>query len=252
MRRFTLRLVMDQVEAAQRRLSPFLSRYRWVLLGIMMVGAALLAWRYGAQLWALASDEAALEAAVASLGMWGPAALIGINVAQILVAPIPGYVVQAAAGYLYGPLWGGIYGAIGLMIGAMLAMLLARLLGRPLVERMIGQERLDRWEKLTFSTSTAVWFLLLLTPTGDLPYFMAGLSHVSFTKIFLLTFLVRVPSSFVVAAAGAGALALSGWQLALVFGVLGLLLLVFLRYQDRLVHAIDRRVEQQIPEREIS
>ena len=61
---------------------------------------------------------------------WGPAALIGINVAQILVAPIPGYVVQAAAGYLYGPLWGGIYGAIGLMIGAMLAMLLARLLGR--------------------------------------------------------------------------------------------------------------------------
>lgn len=243
---------MDRIEAAQRKASPRLSRYRWVLLGIGVVGAALLAWRYGADLWALANDEVALEAAVASLGMWGPAALIGINVAQILVAPIPGYVVQAASGYLYGPLWGGIYGAVGLMLGAMLAMLVARLLGRPLVERMIGPERLNRWEKLTFSTSTAVWFLLLLTPTGDLPYFMAGLSHVSFTKIFLLTLLVRVPSSFVVAAAGAGALALSGWQLALLFGALGLLLLVFLRYQDRLVHAIDRRVEQQIPEREIS
>ena len=133
MRRFTLRQLLDRIEAAQRKASPRLSRYRWVLLGIGVVGAALLAWRYGADLWALANDEVALEAAVASLGMWGPAALIGINVAQILVAPIPGYVVQAASGYLYGPLWGGIYGAVGLMLGAMLAMLVARLLGRPLV-----------------------------------------------------------------------------------------------------------------------
>jgi uncharacterized membrane protein YdjX (TVP38/TMEM64 family) len=214
--------------------------------------ATLLAWRYGAQVWALASDEAALEAAVARLGPWGPTALIGINVAQILVAPIPGYVVQAAAGYLYGPLWGGVYGAVGLVAGAMLAMLLARLLGRPLVERMIGAARLARWEKLTFSTGTAVWFLLLLAPTGDLPYFMAGLSHVTFTKILVLTLLIRVPSTFVVAAAGAGILVLSGWQLALLLGGLGLLLFAFLRYQDRLLQAIDRRVDQHIPKREVS
>ncbi len=213
---------------------------------------SLLAWRYGAQVWGLVTDEAALEAAIARLGLWGPLALIGINVAQILVAPIPGYVVQAAAGYLYGPLWGGVYGAIGLVVGAMLAMLLARLLGRPLVERMVGQERLTRWEKLTFSTSTTVWFIILLTPTGDLPYFMAGLSRVSFLKIFLLTMAIRVPSAFVVAAAGAGVLTMSGWQLTVIFGALGLLLLIFLRYQDRLLHAIDRRVEQHIPKRETS
>jgi uncharacterized membrane protein YdjX (TVP38/TMEM64 family) len=134
----------------------------------------------------------------------------------------------------------------------MLAMLLARLLGRPLVERMIGAARLARWEKLTFSTGTAVWFLLLLAPTGDLPYFMAGLSHVTFTKIFVLTLLIRVPSTFVVAAAGAGILVLSGWQLALLLGGLGLLLFAFLRYQDRLLQAIDRRVDQHIPKREVS
>ena len=243
---------MEQQETHQRAATSPLATYRWWLLGSVLAAAALLAWFYGAQMWALASDEAALEAAVARLGLWGPAALIGINVAQILVAPIPGYVVQAAAGYLYGPLWGGIYGAIGLVAGAMLAMLLARLLGRPLVERMVGRERLARWEKLTFSTSTAVWFLILLTPTGDLPYFMAGLSQVSFTKILVLTCLIRVPSTFVVAAAAAGALVLSGWQLALLFGSLGLLLFIFLRYQDRLTQAIDRRVEQHIPEQEVS
>lgn len=240
----------ETIEAPQPGRRP--TRWQWLLLGLLTLGMALLAWRYGAVVWALANDEAALEAAIARLGLWGPLALIGINVAQILVAPIPGYVMQAAAGYLYGPLWGGVYGAIGLVVGAMLAMLLARLLGRPLVERMVGQERLARWEKLTFSTSTTVWFMILLTPTGDLPYFMAGLSHVSFLKIFLLTMTVRAPSAFVVAAAGAGVLTMSGWQLTLIFGALGLLLLIFLRYQDRLLHAIDRRVEQHIPERETS
>lgn len=251
MRRHTLRQVTQQTESEKRpeRSSP--SYLRWALLGLLAAGATLFAWRYGAQAWALVSDEAALEAAVARLGIWGPTALIGINIAQILAAPIPGYVVQAAAGYLYGPLWGGIYGALGLMVGAMLAMWLARFLGRPLVERMIGAARLAQWEKLTFSTSTAVWFILLLTPTGDLPYFMAGLSHVSYAKIFSLTLLIRVPSAFVVAAAAAGAFTLSGWQLALLFGALGVLLFVFLRYQDRLLLAIDRSVAQHIPKREI-
>ena len=223
---------------------------RWLVFGMLALGAGILAWRYGVQLWTLASDEAALEAAVVQFGWWGPVALIGLNVAQILVAPIPGYVVQAAAGYLYGPLWGGIYGAIGLTVGAMLAMFLARTLGQPLVERMIGPARLARWERLTFSTSTAVWFLLLLAPTGDLPYFMAGLAHVSYKKIFLLTLLIRAPSAFVVAAAAAGAWVLSGWQVALLFAVLGLLLLLFWRFQEPLLQAIDHRVARQVPKQE--
>lgn len=235
----------DRSELSSRRLT-----YRWLVAGMVLISAGLVAWRFGAQIWFLASDEAALEAAIAQLGWWGPLALIGINVLQILVAPIPGYVVQAAAGYLFGWLWGGIYGAIGLIVGAMLAMLLARTLGQPLVERMVGAERLARWEKVTFSTSTAVWFLLLLAPTGDLPYFMAGLAHVSFTKIFLLTLLIRAPSAFVVAAAGAGAWVLSGWQLVLLFAALGLLLLIFWRFQGPLLHAIDRRVERQVPKQE--
>jgi len=177
----------------------------WGLVAISLLGTAL-AWRYGPQVWSLAQDEAALEAFVAQLGPWGPLMLITINAAQIVFAPLPGYVMQAAAGYLYGPLWGGIWGAVGLVIGAMLAMGLSRYFGRPIVERLVGSERLDRWERVTFSTSTVIWFLILLAPTGDLPYFMAGLARVSFTKILLLTLLIRVPTTFLVAAAGAGAL----------------------------------------------
>jgi uncharacterized membrane protein YdjX (TVP38/TMEM64 family) len=217
-----------------------------------VIVAILLGWRFGPWLWALVQDEAALEAFVAQLGMWGPLALVTLNAIQIVVAPLPGYVMQVAAGYLFGPIWGGVWGALGVLIGSMAAMWLARFFGRPLVEQVAGSDRLEQWEQLTFSTSTVVWFIILLAPTGDLPYFMAGLSQVSFTKIFLLTMAIRVPSTMVVAAAGAGVWLFSGWQLVAIFIALGVLLLVFLRYQNRLQLLIDRRVQGQLSREESS
>lgn len=225
------------------------TEYRgWLLAAGVLL--ALLLWRFGPALWLLARDEAALEELLAQLGWWGPLALVAINVLQIVVAPIPGYVMQAAAGYLYGPLWGGILGALGLLLGGMLAMSLARIFGRPLAASLVGEDRLAQWEAVTHSTSTLIWFLILALPTGDLPYFMAGLSHVSFSKILLLTLLIRVPTVFLVAAAGAGVWVLSGWQLALLLACLALVLALFYRYRETLTLALDRRLQRRLSEQE--
>jgi uncharacterized membrane protein YdjX (TVP38/TMEM64 family) len=96
------------------------------------------------------------------------------------------------------------------------------------------------------SDSSLVWFVLLLTPTGDLPYFLAGLSHVSFRKIALLTLVIRAPSAFVVAAAAGGALQLPPLFLFILFGGLGLLLLLFMRYQEQIQQWIDLRVSRRV------
>jgi len=221
-----------------------LTKWRLWLFLLLLVMSGVGVWRVGPWLWPLLQDEAALEAFVTRLGVWGPLALIALNALQIVVAPLPGYVMQIAAGYLFGPIWGGIFGAVGVMVGSMTAMALARTFGRPLVERLVGQERLSRWERMTFSASTAVWFVILLAPTGDLPYFMAGLSQVSFTKIFLLTLAIRAPSTMVVASAGAGVWWLSGWQLAALLLVLGLATMLFLRYQERLHALVDRLAQR--------
>lgn len=212
-----------------------------------LIGLAL---SLGPQVWRIARDEAALRAAMAELGWLGPLALILINMLQIVIAPIPGYVMQAAAGYLYGPFWGGVWGSIGLLAGAMVAMGLARTFGRPLVERFVGTERLEHWEDVTYSTSTLVWFILLAAPTGDLPYFMAGLAHVSYWKIFTLTLLIRVPFTFLVAAAGAGMWNVTGWQLAGGIIVLGALLVLFYTNRRRLVTLLDRHVQRRLTEQE--
>jgi uncharacterized membrane protein YdjX (TVP38/TMEM64 family) len=214
---------------------------KWLVAGsVLIVGLALL-W-FGPQIWQFAQDEDALEAWVASLGWLGPIALIALNAIQIVVAPIPGYVVQVAAGFLFGPFWGGVWSSFGLLLGSSVAFGLARSYGRPLVGRLVGHDRLEQWEHISHSTSTLVWLVLLLSPIGDLPYFLAGLARVSFVKIFVITLVVRVPSTFVVVAAGAGILLLTWWQVALLLVALLALLILFLRYQEQIVRWSERHV----------
>jgi uncharacterized membrane protein YdjX (TVP38/TMEM64 family) len=219
----------------------------WRLGGVLLAGSlGWLCWQLGPWLWTIVQDEAALEEFVAALGLWGPLMLVGLNAVQIVVAPLPGYVMQIAAGYLYGPFWGGILGALGLLVGAVLAMGVARSLGKPVVERLVGRGRLAQWGDVSFSNSTLLWFLILLAPTGDLPYFLAGLAQVSFTKILLLTLAIRVPTTMLVAAVGAGVWLLPGWQLAALLALLGLASLGVIRYQDKLQAFVDRRLQRRL------
>lgn len=219
--------------------------YRWWLLAILLVGVGL-CWRFGGDFLRFLRDEEALEALIIRLGWLGPLVLIFCNALQIIIAPIPGYIVQLTAGFLYGPLWGGVWSAIGLLIGSMTAMWLSRTYGRPLVESLVGQGRLDRWERLIFTDHPVVWFMLLLAPIGDLPYFLAGLAHITFSRMALLIVLVRVPSVFVAAAIGAGVVGFTWWQIALLFCIGGSLLLLFFRYQEQLLQWIDGRVQERL------
>ncbi len=223
-----------------------MKRHHLPYLGVALIVFAATTVRFGPDLWRLLQDEQALEAMISELGWLGPVALIVFNIVQIVVAPIPGYVVQIASGYLFGPFWGGVWASVGLLVGAMLSMWLARTFGRPLVERLVGGHRLDRWETTTHSDSAIVWFILILSPTGDLPYFLAGLSSTRFLTILLLSLAIRVPTTFVVTSAGAGVMLLNWWQLATVLGALIVLLLTFIRYQDSIVSRIDQYVHRRL------
>jgi len=236
------------VNANLRRALDWL-RQQWFWIICAAVLMALGIWA-GPQVWMLMRNEEALQTVIADLGWLGPLALVLINVLQIVVAPIPGYVMQAAAGYLYGPFWGGVWGSIGLLAGAMLAMALARTFGRPLVERFVGGDRLEHWESVTFSTSTFVWFTLLAVPSGDLPYFLAGLAHVSYRKIFALTMVIRVPFTFIVAAAGAGIWNLTGLPLTIAVIGIGALLVVGFSQGRRIIAALDRHIHRRLSNQE--
>lgn len=219
------------------------------LLALIVFGLAALGvagWLWGATIWNFLTDEEMVQSLVVRAGAWGPLVLILLNVLQIVIAFIPGHVVQLAAGYLYGPYWGFLYAAIGLLVGAMAAMALARFFGRPVAKWMIGETRLQQWEKVTHSDSTWVWTLLMIGPIGDIPFVLAGLSSVSFTKIFLLTLFVRVPSAFLSTAVGGGLIPYY-WMVAVVI-VAAVVALLALHYKSSIDAWFDRTVSGRIPQ----
>lgn len=238
---------MTGAEQARRGL-PHMSRRTGWMLALAFALALLLAWaglRWGDGLWRLLTDEPALEAAIERAGVWGPLALVALGAVQVVVAPIPGYAVGLAAGYLYGPALGGLYATVGMLLGGMAAMWLGRTLGRPAVQWMIGAQKLARWESVTHSSSPLVWFFLLLGPVGDTPFWIAGLSAVRYLVILLLALFIRGPFVFLSTAIGSGALSPAWIGLSLAIGAAAMML--FYRYRSPLTAWYERMLHAHLP-----
>jgi hypothetical protein len=93
------------------------------------------------ELWHILSeffeDRSSVLELIGNLGKWSPIGMIVLQAAQVVIAPIPGQVLDMVNGYLIGPLLGSIFILIGIIIGSVMAMWLARRFGRPLVERFV-------------------------------------------------------------------------------------------------------------------
>jgi len=222
-------------------------RWHWVVAGLLLIAVvvcALLLWRNG--LYDLWMDRARLEALLSRIGRRGPLLIVALQLAQTLVAPIPGQIVGLAAGFLYGPWWGTLYCVVGSLVGTLLATWLARTLGRPLVERWVGAELLARFDGLAERRGALALFLIFLLPflPDDLICLAAGLTSLPLPLVGLLALLGRTPGIAVSTLIGAQSANLTLGQMLIVGGAGLLLALLVMRYQQPLQAWMFRLVER--------
>lgn len=185
-------------------------------------------------------DRAAFHDAMARLGPWGPLGIVLGQVAQVLLAPVPGQLVGWMAGYLYGAWLGAGLSMVGLMLGTALAIWLARWLGRPLVERWASPALLQRVDAYAERRGSLVFFLIFLLPflPDDACCLAAGLTRVPMRKLLLAALLGRFPGVLVSTYLGARSQTLSGRQLCALAAACILLALIL----TRLYPAMERRI----------
>jgi uncharacterized membrane protein YdjX (TVP38/TMEM64 family) len=172
-------------------------------------------------------------------------ATIALNTLQVILAPIPGQFVGVMNGYLYGVAAGTLYSIIGLVIGTAAAMVLARRFGRPLVQRLVPEPQMTRWDHLAADQGAWFFFLVFLFPfvPDDVTSFLIGLSPLSIPRMLVLTTVGRLPGVFVSSWVGARATALPWWAwIPLAGGAAGLAGL-FWRYQVELEDSIVRIIQ---------
>ncbi len=173
------------------------------------LGGGLWLWRSGAL--DLLADRRALSQAVVRWGAWGPVALILIEIAQVLLAPIPGQAAGMAAGYLYGPWLGAAIAMVGLGLGTFLAVWMARQLGRRAVERWLKPALVSRLDALVQRRGLAALFAIYLLPflPDDAVCFLAGLTPLPIGQVLAVAMIGRLPGVLVSTWLGAHARQLS-------------------------------------------
>lgn len=210
------------------------------LFTLLLVSVAVALWIWREPLLAVVGNREQLQAWVDGLGPWGPLATIGLNVLQVILAPIPGQFVGVMNGYLYGLAAGTLYSMIGLVIGTATAMVLARQFGRPLVERLVPDRQMSRWDDLTKHEGPCFLFLVFLFPfvPDDVTSFLIGLSPLSIPRMLVLTTLGRVPGVVVSCWIGARADELPSWAWIPLGGGAAGLAWAFWRYQTEMEDAV--------------
>jgi len=200
---------------------------------LALLGALLL---WGKPLYSFLADQEAVRAWVGQFGPWAPAAVSLLEIAQVLLAPIPGQAIEAAAGYLFGFWRGALCAMIGIAAGSTLNFSLTRLFGRRLAVRLAGSRSVARLDDLAERGGPLFFFLLWLFPfvPDDLACLAAGLTPMPTRQFLALMLLGRLPGILVSTWVGAHAGQIPPLWWGLVFAGLSLFALTLWQWGGRL------------------
>jgi uncharacterized membrane protein YdjX (TVP38/TMEM64 family) len=141
---------------------------------------------------------ASLKSFFARFGVFAPLVYIGLVVIEVIVAPLPGVMLYAPGGIIFGAIPGGFYSLVGNVVGAGLACRLMRWLGRKRIRGIVEQRELQKYERQLESHGVLVVFLLRVNPltSSDIVSYAAGLTPIPVWKVMAGTLVGMAPLCF--------------------------------------------------------
>ena len=120
-----------------------------------------------------------------------------LQIVQIVVAILPGQVLQFVAGYVYGFGFGIFWSMVGIMLGTIITFYLAKLLGKDAMHIIFGEERITKFVNILNSKKAyTVIFVIFLIPgiPKDLISYAAGISEIGIKPLLVLSLVGRFPA----------------------------------------------------------
>ncbi len=161
-----------------------------VLLVICTVVGVLLINRYF-------SDKDVIAAFINKHYFLGCFIMISVTAIQVIIAFVPGELVEIAAGYAFGTIGGLILVLIGNVIGSVIAILLTKKFGLKLFRKFYPDEDINALPILNRpKRRNILTFLLFLIPgtPKDMLTYVLGLTDMKIWQYLLLTTFAKIPS----------------------------------------------------------
>ena len=162
---------------------------------VLMAVLCVLLWPYISEITEPGGVDRVIDR-VQNAGAGGVVILLAIQFLQIVVAFIPGEVVQVAAGMIYGAWMGAALVLVGCVISSAFVFLLVKKLGAPFVQKMVPANYMDKFQNFERSgkLNTAV-FILFFIPglPKDVFTYLVPLTHMRMGTFLLLSNVGRIP-----------------------------------------------------------
>ncbi|MFO7707810.1 MAG: VTT domain-containing protein [Desulfobacterales bacterium] len=151
------------------------------------------------------TDREWVRARVQSAGWAAPLVFIGLQIAQVIAAPVPGEATGFIGGYIFGAAQGFLFSSVGLTLGSLVNFGIGRALGRRYVRKLIPEKSFERLDRLINRQGVLVVFLMLLIPGFPKDYLclLLGLSTLPPKLFLLLASIGRMPGTLLLSVKGA-------------------------------------------------
>lgn len=188
------------------------------------------------------SNREKVEQFVASFGNGAPVVFMAIQVAQVILAPIPGEATGFIGGFLFGTLSGFFYSSIALAVGSWLNFLIGRFLGKRFVRKMIPDKTLEKFDRLVRRQGIIVLLILFVFPGFPKDYLclFLGISTIPLNVFLLIASIGRMPGTFLLSLQGASVSDQNYTVFALVFSFMAVMVYLVYRYREKLYSWIDK------------
>ena len=192
-----------------------------------------------------------LVAWIHSLGAWGFAGFILLQVVQVVAAPIPGEASGVLGGYLYGPVVGVVLSTIGLTLGSYVAFTLSRYFGRPLTDKFVDAKTMERFDYLLLHKGLFLIFLLFLIPGFPKDYlcYILGLGHLTTLEFLAIATTGRLLGTMLLTLGGMFLRNHQYYRFFLLSGAAVVIVFLTIAYRDRLEKFFQSLHERHLPKK---
>lgn len=162
----------------------------------VMLTAAVCSWYRHGLLYDLLRTDADANFRVTRLkqyfnecGIWAPLAYVAFVTVEVVIAPLPGLMLYAPGGLVFGPVAGGLLAIIGNVLGAGTACCLTRMLSPQSVEKFLTGQSVSHAQNVLEQRGSWLIFLLRLNPltSSDLISYAAGFTRIPVSQVMLAT-----------------------------------------------------------------
>jgi uncharacterized membrane protein YdjX (TVP38/TMEM64 family) len=153
----------------------------------------------------LLSDREQIRTFIVSFGMGAPFVFMGIQMLQVIFAPVPGEATGLIGGFLFGTFKGFLYSSIALTIGSCMNFAIGRFMGERYVRKLIPPDKFDKFDRIIKRQGVIVIFILFIFPGFPKDYLclFLGLSTLSVQVFIFLAGVGRIPGTLILSLQGA-------------------------------------------------